>query len=139
MSKTIRRLWILIYHSGRDDEGIYTRFQAGKNTVIAFESEDDALRYSIMLEAQDFPEPKIERIGEDELEEFCQDSKLGLEVVNGNDLVVPPEQNMEETDWQKDSNKSSNQNKPNQDQDLESSEYSQDQLDALRRRFEGLL
>jgi Protein of unknown function (DUF3110) len=140
MPKTIRRLWILIYNSGRDNEGIYARFEGGKNTVVAFETEDDALRYSIMLEAQDFPEPKVERIDEEELEEFCRDSNLGLMVVNGADLAVPPSQNIEETDWQKDSkNKSDRRQNQSSESETEAAEFSQAQLDALRRRFEGLL
>jgi Protein of unknown function (DUF3110) len=137
MPKTSSRLWILIYNSGTDNEGIYSRFQDGKNQVVAFETEDDALRYSIMLEAQDFPEPKVERIDEDELREFCAGANLTLAIVTSKDLAVPPEQNMERTDWQKD--KKNPNRMPSQDSEQEESEFSADQLDSLRRRLEGLL
>jgi Protein of unknown function (DUF3110) len=137
MPKTSSRLWILIYNSGTDNEGIYSRFQDGKNQVVAFETEDDALRYSIMLEAQDFPEPKVERIDEDELREFCAGANLTLAIVTSKDLAVPPEQNMERTDWQKD--KKNPNRTPSQDSEPEESEFSADQLDSLRSRLEGLL
>ncbi|MDX1977779.1 MAG: DUF3110 domain-containing protein [Pseudanabaenaceae cyanobacterium bins.68] len=122
-------MWILLYNSGTDNEGIYARYEGGKNTVIAFDQEDDALRYSVMLEAQDFPEPKIERISETELRQFCLESNLSLLVISPTDLVLPPEQNLEQTDWQ-----------PNRARVEEpESEFSAEQLDRLRLRLEGLL
>lgn len=122
-------MWILLYNSGTDNEGIYARYENGQNTVIAFDQEDDALRYSVMLEAQDFPQPKIERISEVELRQFCQEANLALLVISPTDLVLPPEQNLEQTDWQPD--------RPVQNQ-LDQ-EFSPDQLDLLRRQLEELL
>jgi len=142
MPKTSSRVWILIYDSGTDNEGIYSRFENGRNQVVAFETEDDALRYSIMLEAQDFPEPKVERIDEDELREFCAGASLELVIVTGKDLAVPPEQNMEQTDWRKDKKPQSSARNPEPSQaqsQTEDNEFSSDQLDLLRRRLEGLL
>jgi hypothetical protein len=124
------RLWILLYNAGSDNEGIYTRYEGGINKIVGFKSEDDAVRYAGLLEAQDFPAPMVEAIDEFEVQEFCRGAGLDLIVVGDTELLMPPEQNIELTDWQEES-------APNES--IEDSEFQPNELDILRRRLEGLL
>ncbi|AGY59466.1 DUF3110 domain-containing protein [Gloeobacter kilaueensis] len=94
------QLWVLIFNAGSENEGIYTLSVQDKNIVVAFESEDDALCYANLLEAQDFMVPQVERIESEEIKQFCEDSDLGLIVVEAGKLMLPPEQSKEAFDWQ---------------------------------------
>ncbi len=95
-------VWVLLYGVGTDNEGIYTQLVGDRNVVIAFEEEEDAIRYAGYLEAQDFRVPTPERIPQSEIEEFCRDAGYEYYLVSAGDLYVPPERNVERTDWQPD-------------------------------------
>lgn len=94
------RLCVLIFNAGTDNEGIYTLSVDSENTVVAFESEEDAQRYAMLLEAQDFLAPQVESLDTEEIKQFCEEASLGLLVVEAGQLVVPPEQSKESLDWQ---------------------------------------
>ncbi len=115
------RLLILLFNAGSDNEGIYTVSVKGNNTVLAFEDEDDAARYALLLEAQDFFSPSIEGIDEQELEEFCKGANLSLSRVTKGMLAIPPEQNAKKLDWS-----------PEKKEELS-------ELDRIRRSLENLL
>ncbi|RAM49769.1 MAG: DUF3110 domain-containing protein [Hapalosiphonaceae cyanobacterium JJU2] len=140
---TPMRVFVLIFNAGTENEGIHTIRVGDRNTILMFESEDDATRFALMLEAQDFPIPAIEAIDAEEIKEFCQSTGYDWQMVTENSaLMVPPEINVEETDWKPDSEiertqtdtQSSNQESPPPESELSDSE-----LDRIRRRLEGLL
>ncbi|UFP95511.1 DUF3110 domain-containing protein [Gloeobacter morelensis] len=93
------QLCVLIFNSGSENEGIYTLNVDSENTVVAFESREDAERYANLLEAQDFIVPEVELIEAAEIKQFCEDSSLGLIVVEAGQLVIPPEKSKETLDW----------------------------------------
>jgi hypothetical protein len=93
------QLSVLIFNAGTDNEGIYTLCVDSENTVVAFESEEDAQRYAMLLEAQDFLVPQVESIDAEEIKRFCEESELGLLVVEAGQLVMPPEKNKDDLDW----------------------------------------
>jgi hypothetical protein len=97
--------------------------------VLAFEEEDDATRFAVLLEAQDFPEPAVEGIDQEELEEFCQSSGLGLQYVSEGMLAVPPPANVDTTDWQEEGAVPR----------AEEPEPEMADLDEIKRRLERLL
>jgi Protein of unknown function (DUF3110) len=125
-----KRIFVLIINAGTENEGIHTLQMRGCNKVLMFESEDDAMRYALMLEAQDFPTPTVEAFPSDEIEEFCRDAGYEWELVETGRLELPPEQSVEQTDWQEDLKASEEPKEP---------EISDSELDAIRRRLEGLL
>ncbi|MBD2177977.1 DUF3110 domain-containing protein [Pseudanabaena sp. FACHB-1998] len=96
------QVWVLLFNANTDNEGIYTLEIEGNNIVVAFEQEDDAIRYAGLLEAQDFLSPTVESINSEDLEEFCQESNYDLNIVPTDALLVPPEKNVDKTDWSKD-------------------------------------
>lgn len=121
------RVYVLLFNAGTENEGIHTIQVGDRNTVLMFEEEDDATRFGVLLEAQDFPSPSVEEIEEEEIKEFCRSVQYEWQLVRSGELAVPPEHNVEQTDWQEDQ-------KPS-----EASDFSNDELDSIRRRLEGLL
>jgi hypothetical protein len=94
-------VWVLLFNANTDNEGIYTLEIEGNNIIIAFEQEDDAIRYAGLLEAQDFLSPTVESIDREDLEEFCRDAHYDLNIVPTDALLVPPEKNVDRTDWER--------------------------------------
>jgi Protein of unknown function (DUF3110) len=133
------KVFVLLFNAGTENEGIHTIRIGEHNLVLIFEQEDDATRYALLLEAQDFPVPTVEVMEQAEIEEFCEGT--GYEgrfvpagfVPQTDDerlLLAPPETNLEETDWQVDA-KPTLQSEPEVE--------SESELERLRRKLEGLL
>ncbi len=116
------RLSVLLFNAGSDNEGIYTLAINGQNTVVAFEDGDDATRYALLLEAQDFLSASVESLDEEELRSFCEDAQLTLSIVEKGTLAVPPQQNVEQLAWSADG-----------------ASAAPSELDLLRQRLEKLL
>jgi hypothetical protein len=125
------QVWVLLFNANTDNEGIYTLEIEGKNIIVAFEQEDDAIRYAGLLEAQDFLSPTVERIDKQDLEEFCRDAGYDLNIVPTDALLVPPERNVDKTDWSKDIDKDS---LPEDEIEVEDPVIA-----MMRRRLENLL
>jgi hypothetical protein len=137
------RIYVLIFNAHTENEGIHTVKVGDRNKILMFESEDDALRFALMLEAQDFPTPTVEAIDAEEIKEFCESANYDWEIIpQDSDLVIPPEINVDETDWQVDAENEDT------DEDLfdseqvpraEETELSDSELENIRRKLEGLL
>ncbi len=122
------RIYILLFNARTENEGIHTLQIGDRNKILMFEKEDDASRYAMMLEAQDFPVPTVEEMDLDEIIEFCISADYDYEIIKDGTLAVPPESNVPKTDWEL---KSSG--------DEETTEMSSAELEKIRRRLEGLL
>lgn len=129
------RVFVLLFNTGTDNEGIHTiqvrdpSDPAGvRNKVLMFESEDDATRFAVLLEAQDFPTPTVQMLEDLEIKEFCDSVDYDWELIPNGALVIPPESNVEKSDWEKD-----------QKPEIEEGEMSPSELDRIRRQLEGLL
>lgn len=139
------RVFVLLFNAGTDNEGIHTLQIGDRNKVLMFESEDDATRYSLMLEAQDFPPASVESMDDREIKAFCESADYDWELVPDGELTLPPETNVEETDWQIDDEFDAEFEDDFDDEPLaesaesEASEMSDAELDKIRRRLEGLL
>lgn len=130
------QVFVLLFNADTDNPGIHTISVGDQNLVLMFAEEDDATRYALMLEAQDFAVPSVERIEQEEIEEFCRDAGYEAYLIPENFvpqneferlLLAPPEKNIEETDWNPD------------EKSEEESEMSSRDLDRIRRQLEGLL
>lgn len=124
---------ILLFNAGTDNEGIHTVQIGERNTILMFQEKDDAFRYAGLLEAQDFPEAKVETIDSEEVEQFCRQADYEWKVVESGQLEIPPEKNVEELDWEKEQEKSA----PISEEEAES--MPNEELDRIRRQLEGLL
>lgn len=120
-----KRVYVLLFNARTENEGIHTIQIGDRQKVLMFESEDDATRFAMMLEAQDFPEATVEEMEAEEIEEFCLSADYDSELIGEGMLAVPPESNVERTDWQPEADK------------IEEPDISD--LERIRRQLEGLL
>ena len=106
-------IFILLYNSGTDKEGIHSIELKGRTIVLMIEDKDDAIRYCGLLEAQDFPLPTVEMIEMDEIKDFCIKLDYECKLVEKNFvpktaedrlLISPPQKNIEFEDWEGDKN-----------------------------------
>jgi hypothetical protein len=136
------QIYVLLVNANTESEGIHSINIGDRDIILMFEEEDDALRYSLLLEAQDFPaEITVERLPREDIEEFCDSSGYSYYFIDkdfrpSNDfermLLVPPERNRDSTDWEIEG--LTPPTSPDED-----SEMSNDELDRIRRSLEGLL
>jgi Protein of unknown function (DUF3110) len=129
------QVYVLLYNARTENEGIHSIQFGDRNIILMFESEDDATRYALLLEAQDFLIPTVESMEAEDVEEFCQSAGYHCQRVPAGFipsseeerlLLAPPETNRPDTDWQREG-------LPVQEEIPES------QLEQMRRRLEDLL
>jgi len=125
---------ILLFNAGTDNEGIHTVQVGDRNTILMFQDEDDALRYAGLLEAQDFPEAKVEAIDSEEVEHFCRQADYDWKVVESGQLEIPPEKNVKELNWEEEQESETKVVPPEEEETLPN-----DELDRIRNQLEGLL
>lgn len=125
------RIYVLLFNAGTDNEGIHTLKVNDQDVVLMFENEDDATRFGLMLEAQDFPSPTVEGFDQEEIEEFCQGVNYSCRLVPEGSLAVPPEGRVEALDWDPDN--------PEAAKAAEESPMSAAELDRMRQQLEKLL
>ena len=110
-------IFVLLYNSGSDKEGIHSIELKGRTIVLMFEDKDDATRYCGLLEAQDFPLPTVEMIDIEEIKDFCIKLDYEYKLVEKNFvpktaedrlLISPPQKNLEVYDWDRKSNNTEN-------------------------------
>ena len=98
------KVFVLLYNSNSENEGIHSIEYKGKTIVLMFEDKDDAERYCGLLEAQDFPIPSVEPIDIKEIEDFCNQCDYDTRLVEKNFipkteedrlLLTPPLKNIE--------------------------------------------
>ncbi len=133
-----KRIFVLLINAGTQNEGIHSVQMGGRNKVLMFESEEDALRYALLLEAQDFPAPSVEAFPSEEIEEFCREAGYECELVEQGRLEIPPESNLASGDWQPEDEPKAAPPAASPSEPA-ASEMSSDELEAIRRRLEGLL
>ena len=97
------KIFVLLYNSGTDKEGIHSIEYKGDTIVLMFEDKDDAIRYCGLLEAQDFPAPLPELISMEEIQNFCNKCGYKTRLVEKNFipktqqdrlLLTPPSKNL---------------------------------------------
>ncbi|MBD2036680.1 DUF3110 domain-containing protein [Leptolyngbya sp. FACHB-321] len=140
------QVFVLLFNAGRENEGIHTIRIGDRNLVLIFEQEDDATRYALLLEAQDFPVPTVEAMEQADIEEFCESTGYEGQLVPAGFvpqtdaerlLLAPPESNLVETDWQKDKQPETPQ--PELEPESEADAIAAAELERIRRQLEGLL
>jgi hypothetical protein len=134
-------VYVLLFNARTDNEGIHTLRVDDTDVVLMFENEDDATRFGLMLEAQDFPPVTVEALEQEEIEDFCESAGYECRLLPDGYLAVPPENRVEQTDWdpnqppERSAVELSAMNESNESEDS----LSQTELDRLRQQFEKLL
>jgi len=133
------QVFVLLFNARTENEGIHTIRIGDRNLVLMFEDEDDATRYALLLEAQDFPTPSVEAIDRQEMEAFCESAGYESQFVpqgfvpqSDSDrlLLAPPSSNLEATDWNVES-------KPEASASDET--MAESELERIRHQLERLL
>lgn len=137
-------VYVVLFNARTENEGIHSLQVDGRNLVLMFEEEDDAIRFAGLLEAQDFPPASVEAFDSEEIEEFC--AGAGYEAVNVADgtLLMPPENMVEETDWDPDAKpgelpKEIYQERPEEVSRGSVQDASTKEMDRIRAQLEKLL
>lgn len=133
------RVFVVLFNARTENEGIHSLKVGDRNIVLMFEDEDDATRFGGLLEAQDFPPCSVEGFEAEEIEEFCRGAGYEAKHVETGTLVMPPEQNLESTDWDPNIRPEEPVNLPESSTSESEQNMSQNELDRIRQQLEKLL
>ena len=77
--------------AGKEREGAYSvRDGQGNQILYLFEEEDDATRYAMMLEDDDYPEMHVLEVEDEIMVKTCKIHGYNYTVITPNDIVIPP-------------------------------------------------
>ena len=82
-------VYVVLFNARTENEGIHSLQMEGRQLVLMFEVEDDATRFAVMLEAQDFPSASVEEFDREEIEEFCESAGYEAVLVEDGTLLMP--------------------------------------------------
>ena len=78
--------------AGKENAGAYSVKDAEGNQILyLFEEEDDALRYAMMLEEDDYPEMHVIEVEDEVMIKTCEVHDYNYTVITEDDIVIPPD------------------------------------------------
>jgi len=79
---------------GRETDGAYSVIdEQGEKVLYLFVDEDDATRFAIMLEEDDYPEMSVIELDDELVVNMCETEGYRYTIITQNDIVVPPKDN----------------------------------------------
>ena len=76
---------------GKESEGAYSvTAEDGEQVLYIFEEEDDAIRFALLLEDQDYPEMHVIEVDGKVVIKTCELHDYRYSVITKNDIVIPP-------------------------------------------------
>ena len=139
MPDTPQKVFVLLFNARTENEGIHTLRIGERNIVLMFEIEDDATRFGVLLEAQDFPPVTVEAFESEEIEEFCRGAGYEAKLITDGTLMIPPENTVEQKDWDPDNPPEPGSAQAGGDAEMSEEDMSKAELDRIRQRLEKLL
>ena len=83
-------MYILAIH-GKEKEGAYSvTDDEGEEILNMFEEEDDAIRFTLMLEESGSPEMHVIEVEDEIMIKTCEHHDYKYVVITPNDIVIPP-------------------------------------------------
>jgi hypothetical protein len=77
--------------NGRETEGAYSvTDDDGEQILYLFQEEDDATRYAMMLEEDEYPEMHVIEIEDDVMIKTCEMHGYQYTIITPDDIVIPP-------------------------------------------------
>ena len=77
--------------SGKENEGAYSvENDEGDHILYLFQEEDDATRYAMQLEDNNYPEMHVIEVEPDMMIGVCEQHGYEYTVITPNDIVIPP-------------------------------------------------
>ena len=78
--------------NGRETEGAYSVINdEGEHILYLFQEEDDAVRYAMLLEQDDYPEMHVIEVDDDLMIKTCELQNYQYTIITKDDIVIPPE------------------------------------------------
>ena len=78
--------------AGKENDGAYSvKDSEGTSILYLFEEEDDATRYAMMLEDEDYPEMHVIEVEDEVMIKTCEVHDYNYTVITRNDIVIPPQ------------------------------------------------
>ena len=78
--------------AGKENDGAYSVKDAdGDQVLYLFEEEDDATRYAMMLETEDYPEMNVIEVEDEVMIKTCEIHDYNYTGITSDDIVVPPD------------------------------------------------
>jgi len=76
---------------GKENDGAYSVGNIeGEQILYLFQQEDDAIRFALQLENQDYPEMHVIEVDDDLMIKTCDMNDYRYTVITENDIVIPP-------------------------------------------------
>ncbi len=76
---------------GKENEGAYSvENEDGNHVLYLFQEEDDAARYAMMLEDDEYPEMHVIEVEPEMMIGVCEQHGYEYIVITPNDIIVPP-------------------------------------------------
>jgi hypothetical protein len=76
---------------GKEKEGAYSVIdEDGDKILYLFEEEDDAVRYAMMLEEDEYPEMHVIEIEDEVMLKTCDLYDYRYTIITPDDIVIPP-------------------------------------------------
>ena len=76
---------------GKESEGAYSiADENGEQVLYIFEDEDDAIRFALLLEDQDYPEMHVIEVDGKVVIKTCELHDYRYSIITKNDIVIPP-------------------------------------------------
>lgn len=79
--------------AGKENEGAYALQNNNERVLLLFEEEEDAERFSGLLEAEDFPQLITVEVDGEHMVEMCESSGYAYTIVTPDELLIPPSHN----------------------------------------------
>jgi hypothetical protein len=90
-------MYLITIH-GKEDEGAYAGVdEYGNHILYIFEEEDDANRFAMLLEQDDYPKMNVMEVEEKVALKACEIHGYEYRVFTAEDIVIPPHK--EDTDF----------------------------------------
>ena len=81
----------IITVAGQEEKGAYTVYDdAGDRIIYIFQEEDDATRYSLLLESTGAPEMNVMEVEDELMIRTCDIHNYKYSIITPNDMVIPP-------------------------------------------------
>jgi hypothetical protein len=78
--------------NGRESEGAYSvTDDDGDQILYLFSEEDDATRYAMMMEENDYPEMHVIEIEDEVMLKICEEHGYQYTLITSDDIVIPPD------------------------------------------------
>ena len=77
--------------AGKEREGAYSvTDEDGEQILYLFEEEDDAMRFAMQLEEDDYPEMNVMEVEDAVMIKTCEMHGYNYTVITPDDIVIPP-------------------------------------------------